>query len=259
MNVAILGAGNVAWHISKAFIKAGHPVKQVWSRTPEKAVDIALEIGANSIADLSLLGDNIDLVVLAVSDDAIENLAAQLHLSSHQVLVHTSGSTSIAVLEPYAVNHGVIYPLQTFSKSVNLDFSKVPVCVEGNTEEIGELLFSLAKDLSENAQLINSEQRVLLHISAVFASNFTNHFYTIAQNILAESGLSFAMIRPLIEETVNKALQGSPFELQTGPARRNDQLTMQKHSSLLNDKPELKALYEVVSQNIVKMYYQKQA
>jgi predicted short-subunit dehydrogenase-like oxidoreductase (DUF2520 family) len=259
MNVAILGAGNVAWHISKAFIKAGHPVKQIWSRTPEKAVNIALEIGANSIADLSLLGDNIDLVVLAVSDDAIENVAAQLHLNSQQVLVHTSGSVSITVLEGYAVKYGVIYPLQTFSKDVQTEFIKVPVCVEGSTEEIGELLFSLAKDLSENAQLVNSEQRMLLHISAVFASNFTNHFYSIAQQILSDSGLSFAMIRPLIEATASKALHGSPIDLQTGPARRNDQLTMQKHSMLLNDKPEWRALYEMVSQNIVKMYDQNQA
>jgi len=259
MNVAILGAGNIGWHISKAFIKAGHPVKQVWSRTPEKAVDIALEIGANSITDLSLIGDNIDLVVLAVSDDAIVDVASQLNLNNKQVLVHTSGSTSIAALERYAVNYGVIYPLQTFSKNVEVDFLKVPVCVEGSTVEIGELLLSLANDLSESAQKLNSEQRVLLHISAVFASNFTNHFYTIAQNILAESGLNFSMIRPLIEATANKALHESPFELQTGPARRNDQLTIEKHSSLLIDKLELKALYEMVSQNIVKMYDQNQA
>ena len=259
MNIAILGAGNVAWHISKAFIKAGHPVKQVWSKTPDKAVDIALEIGANSIADLSSLGDNIDLVVLAVSDDAIENVAAQLALKSNQVLVHISGSTSISALASYANNYGVIYPLQTFSKNAEVDFLKVPVCVEGNSDEISGLLFSLAKDLSESAQLVNSEQRILLHISAVFASNFTNHFYTIAQDILAESGLSFAMIRPLIEATANKALQGSPFELQTGPARRNDQLTIEKHSMLLSNKPEWKALYEMVSQNIVKMYDQNQA
>ncbi len=259
MNVAILGAGNVAWHISKAFIKAGHPVKQIWSRTPEKAVDIALEIGANSITDLGSLGDNIDLVVLAVSDDAIANVASQLKLGDKQILVHTSGTTSIEVLQPYATRYGVIYPLQTFSKAVDVDFLKVPVCVEANNNEVGEVLISLAKDLSGNAQIVNSEQRMMLHIAAVFASNFTNHFYTIAQNILAEAGLSFTMIRPLIEATANKALKASSFELQTGPSRRNDQLTIQKHLDVLNSKPELKALYEIVSQNIVKMYNQNPA
>ncbi|RZK72862.1 MAG: DUF2520 domain-containing protein, partial [Pedobacter sp.] len=106
MNVAILGAGNVAWHISKAFIHAGHPVKQIWSRNPDKAVDIAIEIGANSISGLNQLSDKIDLIVLAVSDDAIKDVASQLHLNENQLLVHTSGSTSMEVLNPYAQQYG---------------------------------------------------------------------------------------------------------------------------------------------------------
>lgn len=259
MNVAILGAGNVAWHISKAFINAGHPVKQIWSRRPEKAIDIAFEIGANSITDLSLLNDDIDLVVLAVSDDAIALVANQLQLKDKQILVHTSGSTDINVLAPFVKQYGVIYPLQTFSKSFEINFSIVPVCVEGNNETVTNLLLALAKDLSNSAQIVRSEQRVKLHIAAVFASNFTNYFYTVAQNILSDSDLSFDIIKPLIEATARKMSVGSPFDLQTGPARRNDKLTMTKHIDMLRSNPELKELYEIVSQNIVKMYNEKQA
>lgn len=258
MNIAILGAGNIAWHLSKAFIKAGHPVKQIWSRTAAKAIDLALEIGANSIDDLNKLHNEIDLIVIAVNDESIAEVAALIPYQ-HQLVVHTSGSTSIKILEAHFSNCGVIYPLQTFSKSADVNFSNVPVCIEGNSITSTEILFHIASKLSPNVHVIDSDKRLMLHISAVFACNFSNHLFAIAQALLEESGMNFNLIKPLIMETAIKAMEIMPAEAQTGPAKRNDQVTVLKHLEMLKERPEWFELYQKISQDIVKMSSKNQA
>lgn len=256
MNIAVLGAGNVAWHLSKAFIKAGFPVQQVWNRSSGKATELALETGANSITDLSLLSEDIDLVLLALSDEAIPVVAAELKLKPHQLLVHTSGSVGLDAIRSYAVNTGVIYPLQTFSKNVAVDFTEIPVFIEGDSRKTVDQLKQIALHLSPNVFEVTSEQRIKLHISAVFACNFTNYLYAIASELLTSSGLDFEYIKPLIKETAHKALNGNPIDLQTGPAKRNDRQTIEKHLQMLRDNTEWQQLYRAISQNIVKMYSQ---
>ncbi len=258
MNVAVIGAGNIAWHLSKAFINAGFPVKQIWNRTAEGATDLALEIGADSITDLALLSDDVDLVVMAVSDKAISEIAAQLQLKEHQVLVHTSGSVSLHVIKNFAAKTGVIYPLQTFSKEVQVDFTEIPVFIEGDSPETVNRLETVVEKLSSKVYKADSAQRIKLHIAAVFACNFTNHFYALAQELLTSSGLDFDFIKPLIKETVQKAVNGNPKALQTGPAIRNDADTMSKHLEMLNAAPQLQELYKLVSQSIVKMYHESE-
>lgn len=253
MNVAVIGAGNVAWHLSKAFIKAGFPVKQVWNRTAEKAIDLALEIGADSITDLSLLSDEVDLVIIAVSDKAIKDITSQLQLNPDQILVHTSGSVSLDVIQNPNFKTGVIYPLQTFSKAVPVEFTEVPVFVEGDSHETANRLEAVIEKLTTKVYRATSAQRLNLHIAAVFACNFTNHFYAIAQQLLSSSGLTFDFIKPLIQETVQKAINGNPIELQTGPAVRNDVDTMFKHLEILSPTPQWQEIYKLVSQSIVKM------
>ncbi|MBK0384512.1 DUF2520 domain-containing protein [Pedobacter sp. SD-b] len=255
MKVAILGAGNVATHLAKALIKAGYPVKQVWSRHHQNAVDLALQIGANSIQEIADLSKQIDVVIIAVKDDAIESIAAKVPPSNQPRLVlHTSGSTNISVLEKHNQNCGVLYPLQTFSKHADLDFSNVPLLVEANHQQAEEQLMLLAKKLSKTVEKVNSENRMRIHVSAVFACNFTNHFYAIAEKLIAETNLDLDLIRPLILETAQKAMLNSPQIAQTGPARRNDELTINKHLDLLKNNPPLQNLYAIVSQDIVKMY-----
>ncbi|ADY51423.1 Domain of unknown function DUF2520 [Pseudopedobacter saltans DSM 12145] len=259
MNVAILGAGNVAWHLSKAFIMAGHPVRQIWNRTVEKAADLSFEIGGNSIADLANLKEEIDLIVITVNDEAIEKVASSLNPKPHQIVVHTSGSTSIEVLRPYASNCGVIYPLQTFSKEVPVDFSKIPVFIEGSNMEITNKLVEIFKCITSKVEFANSAQRMNLHISAVFACNFTNHLYSIAADLLREHQLNFEYLKPLILETANKVMNADPADVQTGPARRNDQITMDKHLAMLSNDTDKQELYRTISQRIVKMYHDNQA
>lgn len=254
MKIALLGSGNVATHLGKALIQAGHPVTQVWSRNPNKAIELALEIGADSIQDISSISSETDTIIIAVNDDGIENVASQIPSYPNQLVLHTSGTTPLSVLEKHTTNYGVLYPLQTFSKTVDVDFSTVPLCIEGSNPETLAQIKSLAIQLSSNVNEVNSQQRALLHVSAVFACNFTNHFYYIAQQILEHNGLNFDLLRPLIQETNDKVMLNKPSEVQTGPAKRNDQQTMQKHLAILQTQPNWQALYQMLSQDIVKIY-----
>ena len=258
MKIAILGSGNVAFHLSKAFIKAGNPVMQVWSRHHENAINLALEIGANSISDIKDISESVELVIIAVSDDAIENVASQIPFQQNRLIIHTSGTTAINVLQKFSNQCGVIYPLQTFSKSANIDFSIVPLFIEGNSSSSLAKISIIASQLSATVQAADSQTRALLHVSAVFACNFTNHFYTIAQQILQENNLSFDVLRPLIQETAKKAMINLPSTVQTGPAKRNDGLTMNRHIQLLSNHPQWQVIYHLISQDIVKKYHPPQ-
>ncbi len=252
MKIAMLGAGNVATHLSKALINAGNPVAQVWSRDHNHAIELALQIGANSIVDIADITEDVDLVIIAVKDDAMSVVSAQILPQNSRIVVHTSGSTDIDLLNAHPKS-GVLYPLQTFSKEIDLDFNEVPLCVEGSDADTQNMLLNLANQLSNKTQIVSSAERIKLHISAVFACNFTNHLYAIAHDLMLESAVSFELLKPLIMETVNKINNHDPKSVQTGPAIRNDTSTMNKHLKILESKPDLHDLYRLISQSIVKM------
>jgi predicted short-subunit dehydrogenase-like oxidoreductase (DUF2520 family) len=259
MKIAILGSGNVATHLGKALIKAGYPVMEVWSRHLNHAKELALALGVSSIATIANINSDVDLVVVAVADDAIVDICAQIPKKANRLIVHTSGSTDMAILKSFSDEYGVIYPLQTFSKSAEINFKHVPLFLEANSTSSIEKLKSIAHQLSDHVQMADSKKRAFLHISAVFACNFTNYFYTIAQQILAQNHLDFDLLRPLIQETATKAMLNLPADVQTGPARRNDKSIMNKHLEMLNDYPNWQNLYHLISQDIVKMYSFQQA
>lgn len=249
----MLGAGNVATHLSKTLIRSGNAVLQVWSSNNQNAIDLALAIGANSITDFKDISDDVDLVIIAVNDDAISLVASQIPVSPNRIVAHTSGSTDISLLNKHP-KAAVLYPLQTFSKNVDLEFTKVPLCVEGSDDVTEGLILNLANQLSTQVQVVKSKERLKLHIAAVFACNFTNYLYTVSQELLDNSSLSFELIKPLIFETVNKLTTHLPNDVQTGPAKRNDEQIIKKHLDLLSDNPEWQELYRLISQNIVKKY-----
>jgi predicted short-subunit dehydrogenase-like oxidoreductase (DUF2520 family) len=156
------------------------------------------------------------------------------------------------ILKSAAKNYGVFYPLQTFSKNKKADFKTIPICLEANNTSTLKVIQSLGKSISNNVRTINSEQRKVVHLSAVFACNFTNHFYAIASDILASKKLSLDILKPLIEETANKIKNNSPAKMQTGPAIRGDKKTMNAHLKLLENK-EYKKLYKLMSESIMKL------
>jgi predicted short-subunit dehydrogenase-like oxidoreductase (DUF2520 family) len=249
MRVVIIGAGNVATHLAKAFKAVDVQVAQVWSYHYENAVLLANQVNAVAIEDLSALDQNADLCLLAVKDDSINELTSQL-AGFKGVIAHTSGSVSIKVFENFYDNYGVCYPLQTFSKNKSVSFSNIPLCLEASNEKTLTLLKEVANKLSANVREIDSEKRKILHLSAVFACNFTNHLYALADEILTANGLEFDILRPLIEETASKVQNELPLNVQTGPAIRNDNETIKKHEELLKQQPALLEIYKTLSDSI---------
>lgn len=258
MRITIIGSGNVATHLSAAFKNAGHNIVQVYSRNLQHAALLAYHVKAEPIDSLEQINPKTDIFVVSVKDDAIGELAWEL--ARHQkLIVHTSGATGLQKLLAYTENAGVFYPLQTFSKTKELDFWQVPLCIEGADAKITKKLETLAQTISNNVYRVDSAQRKVLHLSAVFACNFTNYLYHVSQQLLAKSDLPFDMLRPLIMETAAKVKEQLPANVQTGPAVRNDITTMNAHLQMLDGEHELQKVYELLSQGIIKMDEEKAA
>jgi predicted short-subunit dehydrogenase-like oxidoreductase (DUF2520 family) len=251
MRISIVGSGNVATHIAAALKNAGHQIVQVYSPKYDHAALLAYYVKAEPIHDPGLL-QSVDLFLVAVKDDAIEAVVAKL--AEHDVPVaHTSGATSLALLEKYVEQAGVFYPLQTFSKVKEVNFKTVPLCIEANNEQLEEMLLKLGSTISQSVYKVSSDQRKILHLAAVFACNFPNYLYGIAQNLLKDAQLDFGLLRPLILETAVKVQDQFPAEVQTGPAVRNDQQTMANHLEMLQQNDYLQQVYRLLSDGIIQM------
>lgn len=247
--ITIIGSGNVATHLALAFHKAGHRIASVISRNKNSAAEISEKTQSLHSSDFSSIPAKSDFVIIAVKDKAVAEIAPKLN-AGNAIVAHTSGSVDMNVLKNHAVNFGVFYPLQTFHKEKELNIKEVPFCIEGNNEASEKALSELAKTISGNIHFVNSENRKVLHVAAVFACNFTNHFYVIAEKILSEKNLSLDILRPLIKETALQVMEKSPLQLQTGPAIRGDEKILQQHLNYLENKPELAELYKLISENI---------
>jgi predicted short-subunit dehydrogenase-like oxidoreductase (DUF2520 family) len=251
MRISIIGSGNVATHLGAAFKNAGHRIIQVYSRDMHNAALLAYHIGAEAIDDLNNINSEIDIFIISVKDDIITSIAGEL-VKYQKLIVHTSGATDLERLLALTPDAGVFYPLQTLSKNKEIDFLTVPLCIEGANEDITLNLEQLARSISNNVYRVSSGQRKILHLAAVFACNFPNYLYDVAEQLLAKHQLDFGLLRPLILETAQKVQDHLPGEVQTGPAIRNDEATMAAHLQLLDDDPALKIIYNVLSQAIIK-------
>lgn len=251
MRITIIGSGNVATHLAAAFKNAGHRIVQVYSRNMQNAALLAYHVGAEAIDTPESINPETDLFILAIKDDAIAGFVPYLS-SFHKLIAHTSGAVDMQALLDITPNSGVFYPLQTFSKTKEVNFREVPMCIEGADETVSKTLEGLARDISNNVYRVNSLQRKVLHLAAVFACNFTNHLYAISQQLLAGSGMDFDMLRPLIAETADKIKEHTPDTVQTGPAVRNDEQTMNSHLQMLQKQPLLQEIYTLLSQDIIK-------
>ena len=245
IKVVIIGSGNVAQHLIKAFTKSNKiDVTQVFSRQKE-AITSLLDFNkiTNDFNDLA----EADLYVIAVSDDAIAKVSSQLPFES-RLVVHTSGSVSLEALDKKN-RKGSFYPLQTFSKKAEVDFSQIPIFLESENEADFELLEKVAQSISKKNYKINSEQRRALHVAAVFVNNFVNHLYQIGNEICIANKVPFEVLKPLILETANKVMTLSPKDAQTGPAIRNDEQTIASHLDVLLDENQ-KNIYNTLTQSI---------
>lgn len=251
MKIVIVGAGRIAWHLGKRLKSKGLPVSQVISRTAENAETLADSLQATwSDSPAEVLPDA-DWIIIAVRDDAIEEVAKAFAPYVQDTLVtHTSGGTAGAILKPYFARYGVFYPLQSFSLEHTPVWSKIPFCVDAQSDSDVLLLKKIAKTIGNLVYHVTDEQRALLHVAAVFANNFANRCFAIAEKILDEKDLPFELLHPLMEETLAKALQDSPARMQTGPAMRGDVDTVRRHLNLLGDHPDWQEIYRELSENI---------
>ncbi|MBF4467380.1 Rossmann-like and DUF2520 domain-containing protein [Flavobacterium sp. LC2016-12] len=245
IQITIIGSGNVAQHLIKAFSKSeAVEIAQVFSRKKEKLSSL---IEFDKIVSNYENLKEADLYIIAVTDNAIAEVSQQLPFNN-QLVVHTSGTASIETLDDKN-RKGVFYPLQTFSKNKEIDFSIIPICLEADNTFDFRVLETVAKSISKAVFPINSEQRKALHVAAVFVNNFTNHLYQIGQEICEENQVSFDILKPLIQETAEKIKTLEPIDAQTGPAKRNDSSTIEAHLEYLTNENQ-KNIYKILTQSI---------
>jgi predicted short-subunit dehydrogenase-like oxidoreductase (DUF2520 family) len=243
--ITIIGSGNVAQHLIKAFTKSELiEVVQVFSRKKEVLSSIIeYDKIVNDFEELT----EADLYIIAVSDKAISEVSSNLPFQN-RIVVHTSGAASLDVLDPKN-RKGVFYPLQTFSKKKEIDFSTIPMCLEAENTFDFRVLETVAKSISNAVYPINSDQRKALHVAAVFVNNFSNHLYQIGQEICNEHQVPFEVLKPLIQETAEKIKTLDPIDAQTGPAKRKDSNTIEAHLEYLSNENQ-KNIYKILTQSI---------
>lgn len=249
--IGFIGSGNLAWHLAQDLEKAGHFIPVVYSRDLVNATLLASQLYDTQVVEsLDFSSFNLDVVIIAISDDAIQMVAELLIVDSSTVVIHTSGVKPLEVLSSLGDDIGVFYPLQTFTKIRGIDFSEIPICIEASNAQVHDVLFSLARSVSNKVVVMDSEQRKTLHLAAVFTSNFTNHMLFWSKTLLEIEQIDFELLKPLANETISKAFALGPESAQTGPARRGDLETMKMHLKLIESNPELTAFYQAISRSI---------
>lgn len=250
-NISLVGAGNVAFHLGHALEASGMQILEVYARKESSGVELAESLSSDiSIKkDLDFSESKADLVVQCVSDDAIAAIAKKLKLPPAGTVIHTSGAIGIEVLKAHS-SYGVLYPLQTFSRHRNVDFSEVPILIEASDFTTRSRLLAMAHEISDHVRYVSSEDRKRIHLAAVFANNFTNHLLKLSFDQLSELDIDKTLLRPLVMETVLKVFEDGPQASQTGPARRGDINTIDTHIELLSDHPDKQALYQLISDQI---------
>lgn len=249
-SVSILGAGNVGWHMALALKGCGIEIINIIAPSSEKASEIAKLAGAEPLTEIDQLTRLPDLFLICVSDDAIERVGAEC-IETGAFVAHTSGSTALDVFGDHSDHAGVFYPLQTFSRNNPMDYRTISFFIEGASVEMERRLSALAQKISGRWQIADSESRKLIHIAAVFSCNFANHMWAISHSLLKEQKIDFKILLPLIEETFRKLGSMDPVQAQTGPAKRLDRTTIDKHLAALGKKPFEQEIYERISENII--------
>ncbi len=247
-SVTFIGAGNVASHLAVALNNVGFQIHGVVSKNKKNAIELASKIGSKAINFSDFIPEN-SLIVVCVNDEAISEVVDLLPISN--AVVYTSGNFNLNQLSRRE-KLGVFYPLQTFTKNKELDISKVPFLIESNDENFGKAIFDLATKISNHVLYANSEERKKLHLGAVFVNNFTNHLIYLSKQYIDSQKLNWEILKPLLEETINKLHYMEPFDAQTGPARRNDQKTINDHLQQLDGNS--REIYHSISKSILETY-----
>lgn len=248
----VLGSGNVATQFAKMLSQHKHKIMQIYSPSLARAEDLAkLHPTAEATQHIEKINKTADYYLIAVSDNAIGDIAAQLDHDFSGTVLHTSGATDMQVLEKFS-RYGVLYPLQTIHKNQKVDFTNLPLAVEGSDSTVTKELLAIVNPISKHVYQYSSKQRLAAHVAAIFVNNFTNSLFQVAYDILKEQDMPFEIVYPLIEKTAKAALSSTPKDVQTGPAARNDNQTIQKHLDFLKGNIERERLYRILTEEIKK-------
>lgn len=253
--ISFAGAGNVAGNLAPALYKAGFEIKYILSRNLDHAIRLASVVNAKPVVSIEEIDNDTDLLILALPDHAIPGFALNVKNAGKftGILAHTSGSQSLGSITQHHAKGGVFYPLQSFTRLTKPEIQEIPFCIEGASPDIETSLAMLAGSLSRDVRIIDTNQRASIHLAAVFASNFTNYMYSVADCLLAKTEVDPDILLPLIRETALRINGGDAAGLQTGPAVRGDWSTIDMHLNMLRGNPEIKEIYKTISDLIVKL------
>ncbi len=251
--MSFTGAGRVATALCMGFYDAGIKIRKIVSGSGTSARSLAEKCNAGWSQTLDFDKAN-DIIIVAVPDHLLQEVLRNISCSENTIVAHTAGSFGLEVFPGQIKKTGVFYPLQTFTSGRKISFNTLPFFVEAPDPDIEKMLAEFAGLLGGKVHFVDSERRKLIHLSAVFACNFTNHMLTAGKEIAEKAGLEFAILEPLIKETVSKALEFGPELSQTGPAIRNDQITIKKHLELLSFSREFQDIYHYITQSIIKYH-----
>ncbi len=254
MRIVLLGSGNTATVLGRRIREMNHVIVQVFNRTEQPGKALAISLGSEFTNNPQQITREADLYILAISDDALSDVSSWLPHRS-QLVVHTAGSVSKEVLQPVASNYGVLYPLQSLNAAINT-IPPIPFLVDASSSENLAFLFDFAKSLSVDVEVASDDDRRAMHLAAVMVNNFTNHLFAVAEKYCESRHLNFRLLLPLIGETVSRLDYLPASRLQTGPAIRNDNSTIERHLQLLTKHPELSKLYETLTESI-RLFHQE--
>jgi predicted short-subunit dehydrogenase-like oxidoreductase (DUF2520 family) len=247
MKIVIIGTGNAATILGRKLKAAGHNIVQVYGRNAKAASSLANELDAESTNHLTAINQTSDVYLVAVSDIAVSEVVKELKLHD-KTIIHTAGSVSKATLNQ-SKHYGVFYPLQSLRKESNY-LPDTAIIIDASDPETFQLLENIAHSISDKVVRAGDDERVKLHLAAVFTNNFVNHLYTLAEEYCVQEGLDFSLLVPLIKETALRVETMKPSQSQTGPAVRHDAVTIQKHETLLKNYPQLKTFYTLFTESI---------
>lgn len=251
--ISFIGAGNLAASLCMELYNKGFLINHIISKTGVSAKALAQKCNSSWSTEL-LIPENTDIVLVAIPDRTLKDVLHNVVCNNDTLIAHTAGSFGLEVFNRRFLHTGVFYPLQTFSNNRKLLFNEIPIFIEASDTSSGLILESVGKQIGKTVRFSDSSGRTLLHLSAVFINNFTNHILTEGKEIALRAGFSFEDLIPLLNETVKKACEIGPENAQTGPAVRNDMNTLKKHLDLLSFSPELSNIYQELSNSIIKRY-----
>lgn len=251
MRIVFIGAGNVATHLARELYRRSFDIIQIYSRTLEAASVLAEQVHAVPTTDIASVINDADLYIFSVKDSVLDSIASQLP-KNDGIWIHTAGSVPLDIFSKYAGSYGVIYPFQTFSKDRIIEWADIPVFVEASDTKSLNILHAIASQLSGKVSELSSKDRKYIHMTGVFACNFTNHMYALSELFLKKANLPFEVALPLIDETASKVHSLTPGEAQTGPAIRYDKNIIDKHMEMIEDE-KIKEIYKLISENIHRM------